>query len=312
MAVAVFENVYGLPPAELVDVAADAAQFSPLIPGAHDLDTVAHATLNGLAMLAPSAAVERRYTLARALRALRPGAPLVVLAPKNKGGSRIAQDLRELGCAFDESARRHHRICSTTGPGDDAAIAAALAAGEAQFMADIGLWSQPGVFSWNRIDPGSALLMAQLLAHRPALAGRGADFGCGIGVLSRAVLVSPAVTHLTLIDIDRRALAMACRNLQNIIDETRITPRWADARTLNDLSGLDFVVMNPPFHEGGIENQALGQNFIQRAALALRAGGVCWLTANRHLPYEAILKPLFRRVTLVVEADGYKVYQAQK
>ena len=52
--------------------------------------------------------------------------------------------------------------------------------------------------------------------------------------------------------------------------------------------------------------------FIQRAAAQLRSGGSCWLTANRHLPYEAILKPLFRRVTLVAEADGYKIYQAQK
>ena len=58
----------------------------------------------------------------------------------------------------------------------------------------LGLWSQPGVFSWNRIDPGSALL-AQTL---PALSGKGADFGCGVGYLAHTVLASPAVTHLTL------------------------------------------------------------------------------------------------------------------
>jgi 16S rRNA (guanine1207-N2)-methyltransferase len=310
MVEAAFENVYGTPPEDLIAVAAGATQFSPLMPDAHCLDAVANtspASLNGLALLAPPAAVERRYTIARALRALRPGARLVVLGPKNSGGSRIAQDLRALSCAFEETARRHHRICTTVGPGDDKAIEAALDAGKAQFVEDIGLWSQPGVFSWNRIDPGSALL----LAHLPPLVGRGADFGCGIGVLARAVLISPKVTHLTLIDIDRRAIAMASRNMPNV-DESRVTLRWADARTLTDLSELDFVVMNPPFHEGGSENQALGQSFIQRAALALRAGGVCWLTANRHLPYEAILKPLFRRVTLIVEANGYKVYQAHK
>jgi 16S rRNA (guanine1207-N2)-methyltransferase len=70
--------------------------------------------------------------------------------------------------------------------------------------------------------------------------------------------------------------------------------------------------MNPPFHEGGLENQALGQTFVQRAAAILRKGGTCWLTANRHLPYEAILKPLFREVKPVAEADGYKIYQARK
>lgn len=304
---AALESVYGMPPAELVVVAADATQFSPLLPGAQCLGAVAHGSLNGLALLAPAAVVERRYVIAQALRALRPDSQLVVLAAKNKGGSRISQDLKALGCAFDETAKRHYRICTTSGPGDDTAIEAALAAGEAQYIEALGLWSQPGVFSWDRIDPGSALL----LAHLPPLVGRGADLGCGIGVLARAILASPKVTHLTLIDVDRRAVAISKRNLEGIAPN-RITLQWADARTFAPLAGLDFVVMNPPFHEGGIENQSLGQQFIQRAASALRDGGVCWLTANRHLPYEAILKPLFRRVTLIIEDHGYKVYQAHK
>ena len=303
----VFENVYGMPPPELVTVAGNATQFSPLMPGAQCLGAVARGSLNGIALLAPAAVAERRYVIAQALRALSPGAQLVVLAPKNKGGSRIAQDLKALGCTFNETAKRHYRICTTSGAGDDTAIEAALAAGKAQYVDALGLWSQPGVFSWNRIDPGSALL----LGHLPPLVGRGADLGCGIGVLARAVLALPKVTHLTLIDIDRRAVALSQRNL-GLIDDNRVALHWADARTFAPLSGLDFVVMNPPFHEGGVENQSLGQQFIQRAASALRDGGVCWITANRHLPYEAILKPLFRRVTLIVEDQGYKVYQAHK
>ena len=301
---AIFENVYGTPPEELVGFNAGARQFSPLVPGAESLELVAPASLDNFAMLTPAGTVERRYAMALALRALRPGAPLIALAPKDKGGSRIAQDLKELGCSPVEAARRHHRICTASDRGDEKAITAAIDEGKPQFLEDLGLWSQPGVFSWNRIDPGSALL----LKHLPALSGSGADFGCGIGVLARAVLGSPKVAKLTMIDIDRRAIDMARRN----IDDPRVSLVWADARTVAEVSGLDFVVMNPPFHEGATENQALGQSFIRRAAAALRNGGTCWLTANRHLPYEAILKPLFRNVKLVAEADGYKIYQAQK
>ena len=101
---------------------------------------------------------------------------------------------------------------------------------------------------------------------------------------------------------------MARRN----IDDPRVEFLWADTLAPSALTGLDFVVMNPPFHEGAIENQALGQSFIKRAHAVLRTGGSCWLTANRHLPYEAILTPLFRRVTLIAESGGYKIYQAQK
>jgi 16S rRNA (guanine1207-N2)-methyltransferase len=70
--------------------------------------------------------------------------------------------------------------------------------------------------------------------------------------------------------------------------------------------------MNPPFHDGGVEDQALGRTFIRRAAEALRPGGTCWLVANRHLPYEAELKAHFRRVAPIVEAEGYKIYEAQR
>ena len=300
----IFENAYGLPPSDLVTLSAAPQQFSPLVPGALSLEAQPHGSLNGLAMLAPPGTIERRFVLAHALVALQPGAQLVALAPKDKGGSRLRQDFELLGCQFSETARRHHRIVEAVAPADPAALEAAIQDGSPTFLDDIGLWSQPGVFSWNRIDPGSAVL----LDHLPPLSGQVADFGCGIGVLSKAVLTSAKVTQLTMVDLDRRAIEMAKRN----ITDDRAQFVWADVRALPTLLTYDCVVMNPPFHEGGLENQALGQSFIMTAARALKNGGICWLTANRHLPYEAILKPLFRRVTLMAEADGYKIYQAQK
>ena len=180
----------------------------------------------------------------------------------------------------------------------------AIAEGGPRLDVTLGLWTWPGAFSWNRIDPGSALLEQTL----PPLSGRGADFGCGIGILARSILASPKVERLDMIDIDRRAVEMAARNL----DDPRAPVRWADLRGGTDLKGLDFVVTNPPFHDGGAEDQSLGQAFIRRAAEALRPGGTLWLVANRHLPYEAVLTTLFRRVTPKVEASGYKIYEALK
>ena len=75
---------------------------------------------------------------------------------------------------------------------------------------------------------------------------------------------------------------------------------------------LDFGVITPPFHDGGGEDRALGQAFIQRAAATLRKDGVLWLVANRHLPYEAVLKDAFARVTSNAEQGGYKVFEARR
>jgi 16S rRNA (guanine1207-N2)-methyltransferase len=298
------EGVYGAPPSELAPISEGAVQFSPLIPGAERLEDRQEGTLPGAAVLAPPGTIERRYTLALALRALAPGAPFAVLAQKDKGGSRVGKELAGFGCSIAETSKRHFRICTGERPGDLTGIDDAIASGAPRLDSSLGLWTQPGVFSWDRIDPGSALLLETL----PPLSGRGADLGCGLGYLAHGILTSPKVEHLTLIDIDRRAVEAAQRN----VSDPRVAVRWADVRGGTGLTGLHFVVMNPPFHDAGAEDQGLGQTFIRRAAEALRTGGVCWLVANRHLPYEAVLKPLFRRIAVRAESGGYKIFEAQK
>jgi 16S rRNA (guanine1207-N2)-methyltransferase len=292
--------VYGAPPPRLAP--STGSQLSPLVPGSTALESLAPESLEALSMLAPPGVIERRYAVALALRALKAGGELTVLAPKDKGGSRLAKELTAFGTDPQETFKQHHRICVVARPETVAGLDEALEAGAPRQGPD-GLWTQPGVFSWDRIDPGTALL-AELL---PVLSGEGADFGCGVGVLSLAALASPKVKKLVMIDTDRRAIEAARRN---VVDK-RAEILWADLRQVS-LTSLDFVVMNPPFHDGGREDQSLGLAFIRQAAASLRKGGVCWLVANRHLPYEAELAPLFNTVTLKGQTGGYKVYEARK
>ena len=304
--------VYGAPPLELVDCPPDAVQVSPLVPGSADLATVATDSLSAVVMAAPPGTVERRYAVALALKALRPGGSLTVLAPKDKGGSRLGKELAAFGCQVDETSRRHQRICACAKGDQLAGLDAAITAGGPARLPELGLWSQPGVFSWDRLDPGTT----QLLAALPPLAGRGADLGCGIGVIAIAVLKSPSVTALDLVDIDRRAVHAAGRNVQ----DPRARLHWADVRSAQitgeiaaeTVGELDFVVCNPPFHDGGAEDRALGQAFIRRARAMLKTGGALWMVANRHLPYEAVLDESFKSVARRAETGGFKVYEARR
>ena len=297
------DGVYGAPPLELATVGPGAVQLSPLVPGAAALEDLPEGALAAVTVLAPAGTTERRYALALALRALAPGGRLVALAPKDKGGARIRGDLEGFGCAPQETAKRHHRICIAARPATIIGLSDALAAGAVQRPPGLGHWSQPGVFSWDRVDPGSALL-AQTL---PPLSGQGANLGCGTGCLALTVLKSPAVRALALIDLDRRAVEAARRN----VDDARATFHWADLRQAQEgLADLDFVVMNPPFHDGGAEDRALGQAFIRQAARMLRKGGRCWLVANRHLPYEAVLAETFTSAAPRADTGGYKVFEA--
>jgi 16S rRNA (guanine1207-N2)-methyltransferase len=300
------DGVYGFPPFDLARVPAGAVQLSPRVPGSARCEDWAEGSFASIVLQGPPGVLERRFALARALRLLRPGGRLVALAAKDRGGGRIAGELAEFGCAVTESSRRHHRICQTQRPGSPVGLEAAIAAGGPQMPPALGLWTQPGIFSWDRIDAGTALLRR----HLPPLAGAGADFGCGFGALALAVLESPAVARLELVDIDGRAIAAARRN----VTDSRASFAWRDLRQPPEApaAALDFVVMNPPFHEGGGEDRSLGESFIRAAAQRLKPHGVCWLVANRHLPYEAALRAAFPATRLVEQAEGYKIYEARR
>ena len=295
--------LYGRPPA-VFDPPGDALQTSPLIPGSTALESVPEGSADAAMIYAPPGVLERRYTLALALKALKPGGRLDVMAPKDKGGSRLKKELAAFGVEVGESAKAHHRRCVVIRPQAVERLDEAIEAGAPRLVPGLEAWSQPGVFAWDRVDAGT-LLLAQ---HLPPLKGAGADLGCGYGALATVVLRSLAVTSLRLIDLDRRAVEAARRN----VDDPRASFDWADARTVEAAADLDFVVMNPPFHDGGAEDRRLGQAFIRQAAAMLKKGGVLWLVANRHLPYEADITAAFKRSRPVADKGGYKVIEAVK
>jgi len=181
-----------------------------------------------------------------------------------------------------------------------------LAAAAPRMLPDSGLISCPGVFSWDRPDAGSRLLLEHLPGN---LAGRGMDLGCGNGYLSRHVLESfAAIREWHAVDVDATALHCAQDNLRDFSD-VLICTHWLDA-TREALPGnLDVVLMNPPFHKDRADCVALGQAMIAAAMRSLKPAGRLLLVANRHLPYELELYQGFDCVQTLFEGDGYKVMQ---
>jgi 16S rRNA (guanine1207-N2)-methyltransferase len=141
--------------------------------------------------------------------------------------------------------------------------------------------------------------------------GIGADLGGGYGFLSREILDHcPNVERMDLYEAEFRALTCIQETLAPF--EGRFTAQWADV--LNDLpeKGYDFVVMNPPFHTGRADNSALGRGFIRAAARTLKPGGMLWLVANRHLPYEGELAAYFKEHEMLEDEAGYKIIRAAR
>ena len=256
---------------------------------------------------------ETRAELARAVLAAREGAVVLACAANAEGAKTVEADMKALLGSVDTLIKNKCR--AIWGEKQAASLNRDLLADWATLDArrevmDGAYLSRPGVFAWDRVDPASALL----IAHLPStLAGRGADLGCGFGVLTRAVFEkAPKVTSMDLYEAEKRALDLAEDNLLAWKGQKAMTGIWSDV-TRGIEGPYDFVVMNPPFHQGGKADRTdVGQGFIRAAASGLRGGGQLFLVANRHLPYEHTLKETFRHVEMLADEGGYKVIRAVK
>ncbi|MET3589720.1 16S rRNA (guanine1207-N2)-methyltransferase [Bartonella silvatica] len=167
-----------------------------------------------------------------------------------------------------------------------------------------------GMFSHGRIDPGSAALTLHM--HK-IISGKTADFGAGWGFLSYSALEkSEKMTSLDLYEADYNALKAAEQHLKQITTSCPLHFYWHDLmhEPIKDL--YDTIISNPPFHTQHTTDISLGQHFIINAAKCLKPGGTLLLVANRHLPYETLLKNIFRTVLIHEQAHGFKVIEAQR
>lgn len=165
----------------------------------------------------------------------------------------------------------------------------------------VELVSLPGVFSADRLDPGTALLL-QHSGLGPGL--RVLDAGCGYGPIGVAAARLGA-SRVDMLDVNLLAVAAAAENIARL-GLTGATALPSDA--LEAATGpYDLVISNPPFHAGKAVDAAMADAFISQARALLAPGGRLALVANRFLPYERRLAPLFSRVELAGENRSFKV-----
>ncbi|HEV7253248.1 MAG TPA: class I SAM-dependent methyltransferase [Mesorhizobium sp.] len=250
---------------------------------------------------------EGENRIAEAFARLRPEGVLVAAGAKNEGADGFRRRMAAI-LPLDGSLSKHHGVAfwlrrreilpeelfpqPRSRDGELAELATA-----------------PGMFSRDRVDPGSRLLVENLPRD---LGGAIADFGAGWGFLSLEMLKRPAITGIDLYEADWASLEAARANIAAQGGEGRTRFFWRDLLSEPVERAYDAVVMNPPFHRGRAAEPAIGAGFIRAAARALKPRGRLFLVANRGLPYEATLQEMFSESRELTRDAAYKILAARK
>lgn len=272
---------------------------------------------DAVAIAAPPEHDLARRWLVTARQALCPGG-VVLLAGANDAGIRTIT--RDAAALFRSPAwedyRKKRRIALFTSTSDVNELPAwahepGVAPGSWQSFTvpardvDLSLQTVPGVFAANRLDDGTALL----LAHLEVPAGvRVLDIGCGTGVIG-IVAAKLGAGAVDLADANLLAVAAAHRNLA-VNGVARGRAIASDVYAALSEERYDLVVSNPPFHRGKSVDYDVAGRIIDEAPAHLHPGGRLVLVANAFLAYEHRLSRSFARVETLAATPRYHVLAA--
>lgn len=170
----------------------------------------------------------------------------------------------------------------------------------------IQIHALPGVFSHSEIDIGSNLLLSTL---NGPVSGNLLDLACGNGVLAAVIGKNNPDVTLTLSDVSASAIASATATLK----ANQLTGKViASDAYANIDEKFDWIVSNPPFHDGLNTSYSAVENMILKAPKYLKKGGRFRIVANAFLPYPDMLDKAFGGHVMLAKTGKFKVYEAIK
>ncbi|OOC63618.1 class I SAM-dependent methyltransferase [Paenibacillus ihbetae] len=167
--------------------------------------------------------------------------------------------------------------------------------------------SDAGVFSKGGIDYGSRVLIDAMEFAPDASV---LDVGCGYGPIGLTAARLVPQGHVTMIDINSRAVELARENARHngIANVTILESDLFEA--VKDQT-FDVVLTNPPIRAG----KETVHTIFAEAWNHLREGGQLWVVIQKKQgapSAKAKLETLFGQVEEVTKDKGYRIFKATK
>ena len=173
---------------------------------------------------------------------------------------------------------------------------------------DFELESDAGVFSKNKLDYGSEVLIKSLL---PIDLGETLlDLGCGIGPIGLTLAYFHPSINVVCSDVNMRALALCEKNARKLALNQRVTCLQSDIYI--EIEGTyDSIVSNPPIRAGKKVTYAI---YIG-AKDHLIDGGSLYVVVRKSqgaLSVKAFLEETFGNAVILERDKGYYILKATK
>ncbi|MCL5043271.1 MAG: methyltransferase [Gammaproteobacteria bacterium] len=167
----------------------------------------------------------------------------------------------------------------------------------------------PGVFSRERLDIGTRVLLGQL----PRDIGNGhiIDLGCGNGALGIMAAWQNPDAQVTFIDESWAAVACAEHNFRQAFAQRPASFHVRDGVQHWDGPAADWILCNPPFHQQQVVGDLIARRLFASSRRALHADGCLLVVGNRHLGYHRTLKRNFSRVEQIASHPKFVVLAAR-
>lgn len=167
--------------------------------------------------------------------------------------------------------------------------------------------SDAGVFAKGGVDYGSRVLIEAMDIPEAAQV---LDVGCGYGPIGLTAARLAGRGHVTMIDVNQRAVELAKENAANN-KVANVTIVESDLFAALGEQQFDVILTNPPIRAGKEVVHAIFEGAYDR----LREGGALWIVIQKKQGAPSAkqkLESLFAQVEEVTKDKGYRVYRAVK
>lgn len=164
-----------------------------------------------------------------------------------------------------------------------------------------------GVFSKTGVDYGSRVLIGAMILQE---GDRVLDVGCGYGPIGLTAAKLVGTGHVTMIDINERAVELAKENarLNSIANVTAIQ---SDLYESVKSERFNVILTNPPIRAG----KAVVHRIFEEGYELLQEGGSMWVVIQKKQGAPSAmdkLEAIFGEVEEVTKDKGYRILRAQK